>query len=245
MTAASSTLTRAPQWRRTLHHLLSSYVYVLTLWFWAVALPVVAIIVAVISQNVDQVTLSGVAFTHHGALWFPFSIAIIVSVTYLPIHVANGMTRTSFSQAAILVGLLVGVLNGLISTLALLLEEQIYHRLGWYHGGNSGELEVFHAGVLPYALGLVLLFTAGQCSGALVGITYYRLGALRGTLALPLTMLPIVVVSIIGLDQNTQWVPWGVGLGTPWGMLLGALLIAGSALVLHLLVRHLDIDSKD
>ena len=101
LTTPTSTTTGSPQWRRAFGYLLSGHVYMLTLWFWAIAIPVVAIVMFIVGQYVDPVTMSAMAFTHHAALWFPFSIAIILAVTYLPIHVANGMTRRSFSQAAI------------------------------------------------------------------------------------------------------------------------------------------------
>lgn len=247
VTATPATTRRTPQWRRAFNYLLSGYVYMLTLWFWALALPAVAIIMWVVSLNVDQISASGVAFTHHGALWFPFSIAIILSVTYLPIHVANGMTRRSFARAALTVNVVVGVMNALIATIALLVERQIYDALGWFHGNNSGDgLEVFHSGVLTYGFGLVLLFTAGQISGSLIGITYYRLGGWVGTFALPLCLLPLAAAGLLGLGAGVQWKPWGWTADiAPWGTVAAVAVLIGSAVAFSALVRNIPIDSKD
>lgn len=247
LTAAPATRRSRPQWLSALRHLLSGYVYMLTLWFWAIALPVVAIIMFVVGQNVDQVISSGVAFTHHGALWFPFSIAIILSVTYLPIHVANGMTRRSFTRAALAVNLIVGVLNAVIATAALLVEREIYDALGWVHGRNDGSgIPVFDGGVATYALGLAILFVAGMFSGALVGAAYYRLGAWAGTIALPLCLLPLGAVGLLGLGAGVQWTPWGwtADIG-PWGTIAALLTLVAAAGAFHVLVRDIPIDSKD
>lgn len=245
-TTAPATTRRTPQWLSAFGYLLSAYVYMLTLWFWAIALPVIAIIMFIISQNVDQVTSSGVAFSHHGALWFPFSIAIILSVTYLPTHVANGMTRRSFSQAALVVSLFVGVLNGTIATVALLVEREIYRSLGWFHGrGDGSDVELFHGGVLTYGFGLALLFVAGQLSGALVGIAYYRLGGWTGTLALPLCLLPLGAVGLFGLGREGQWNPWGWTADlAPWGTVAAIGVLVAAAVSFHLLVRNVSIDTK-
>lgn len=247
LTTPPATTTGSPQWRRAFGYLLSGHVYMLTLWFWAIAIPVVAIVMFIVGQYVDPVSMSAMAFTHHGALWFPFSIAIILAVTYLPIHVANGMTRRSFSQAAILVSVVVAVLNAAIATAALLVEEQIYDALGWIHGSNneSAGILVFEDGVLTYALGLLLLFLGGQISGSLIGIAYYRLGGIAGTLALPLSMLPLLGVTFLGLDKSSQWVPWSIGPGTTWGTVSAVIVIAAGIAAFHYLVRDIQIDSKD
>lgn len=244
--SASPTTRRTPQWLTAFSYLSGAYVYMLTLWFWAIVLPAVALILFVISRNVDQVTSSGVVFSHHGALWFPFSIAIILAVTYLPLHVANGLTRRSFTQAALVVNVVVGVLNGVISTLALLAEREIFESLDWFHGNGSGTgVEVFQGGVLPYAAGLILLFTAGQISGSLVGITYYRLGGWFGTIALPLCLLPLGAAGLLGVGGGVQWEPWGWAADiAPWGAIATIGVLVAAAWVFHLLVRDVSIDSK-
>ncbi|MCK0111197.1 hypothetical protein MWU75_03465 [Ornithinimicrobium sp. F0845] len=247
VTAAPATRRSTRQWTSALSYLLSGYVYMLTLWFWAIALPVVALIMFIVGQNVDQVTTSGVAFTHHGALWFPFSIAIILSVTYLPIHVANGMTRSSFTKAALAVNFIVGLLNAAIATAALLVEREIYDALGWVHGGNDGSgIPVFNGGVLTYALGLAILFLAGQVSGSLIGISYYRLGGWKGTFLLPLGLLPLAAVGLLGLGQGVQWNPWSWTADiAPWGTVAAVLTLIAAGVAFHVLVRDIPIDSKD
>lgn len=236
---------RSPQWLTAFKYLVTP-VYLLTLWFWAIALPVVAIVMFIVGQNVDQVTASGIAFTHHGSLWFPFSIAVILAVTYLPLHVANGMTRRSFAQAALAVNLTVGLLNATIATAALVVERTIYDRLGWIHGGTDGEgLPVLDGGVLTYWFGLAILFTAGQVSGSLVGLAYYRLGGIRGTLALPLCLLPLGAVAVLGLGSSVQWYPFGWTADIlPWGTVAAIAVLAAAAISFHYLVRNIPIDTR-
>lgn len=245
-TATAPATQQRPQWQRAFTYVVWAYAYMLTLWFWAIVLPVIAIIIFIIGQNVDQVTSSGVAFSHHGALWFPFSIAIIMVTTYLPVHVANGMTRRSFATAALMVNVLVGVFNGTVATLALLVEREIYDSLGWIHGGNDGQgVPIFDGGVLTYGFGLVLLFTAGQIAGSLVGIIYYRYGGWIGTLALPLGLAPLGAVGLFGLGRGVQWNPWGWTADiAPWGTVAAIAVLVVAAGVFRLLVRDVSIDSK-
>lgn len=243
---ARTTARRRPQWVTALRYLLSSYVLMITLWFWAIALPVVALVMFIIGQNVDQVTSSGVVFTHHAALWFPFSIAVIVSAVYLPIHVANGMTRRSFTKATLAVNVIVGLLTATIAIVALLVERAIYDQLGWIHGVSGGDGEpVLDGGPFTYWVGLAVLFIAGQVSGSLIGVTYYRLGGVRGTLALPLCLLPIGAVGLLGLGKGVQWTPFGWAADIfLWGTPLALLVILAGAGVFHLLVRDVQLDSK-
>lgn len=242
---ASATPTRAPQWLRVYRHLARAYGSMVFIWFWAMALPVVAIILFIVSRNVD-VEVSGVSFTFHGALWFPFSLAIVVATSYLPIHVANGMTRRSFSRAALTANLTVGVGSALIATAALLVEERIYDALGWLHADTfaGNVLGVFHDGVLTYFVGLAFIFTAGQLSGSLVGIVYYRYGGWLGTLLLPVTLAPLAAIGFLALDQDSQWTPWDISLSTTWGEALAVLILLASAVAFHLVARATPIATR-
>ncbi|GAA1144910.1 hypothetical protein [Ornithinicoccus hortensis] len=241
----STRTTRRPaQWLRVARWQLETGVF-LMLWAWGLITVLVVAVLAIVGQSV-HVVVSGFAISHHGLLWFPFSIAIMVTVTYLPLHVGSGMTRSSFIKAALLGNVLIGVLNAAFTMVGLLIEREIYHRLGWFHGStNAKGVEVLDGGALTYGIGLTLLFVSGMLSGLLVGVAYYRAGGWWGTLTLPLTLLPIAVTSLIGLVDDSQWSPWDVSFAASWPaseLFTGAVLIAAAA-VFALLVRRIPIDT--
>lgn len=240
----TTTTTRRPQWLRALAYLMASYGFMLLVWFWAIAVPVAAIVLYFVSLATD-ISTSGMAYTHHAALWFPFSLAVIVTVVYLPIHVANGMTRRSFTWAALAAVVLVAFINATVSTVALVIERSIYDGLGWQHGAVDQEGELFANGVLGYGLGLLLLFAAGQLSGSLVGIAYYRLGGWVGTVLLPLTLLPIATVGFVGLGSTLQWQPWGWAADLAVGPLLTVAVLIVGAIVFQRLTRDVAISSQE
>src|SRR5690606_11721461 len=139
-----------------------------------------------------------------------------------------------------------GVGSALIATAALLVEERLYGSLGWVHGDTfSGrDLGVFHDGVLTYFVGLALIFTAGQLSGSLVGIVYYRWGGWLGTLLLPLTLAPLAAIGFLALDQDSQWTPWDISASSAWGEVLGTLILVASAVAFHLIARTTPIATR-
>lgn len=248
MTATTSLTTgarRTPQWWRSTAWQLSTYAYLMA-WGWGVVLVVATAILAVVSRSV-HIEMSALAIAHHAFLWFPFSIAIMLTTALLTTHVASGMTRASFSKGAILAALATGVGNGAFMTLALVVERWVYGRLGWFHGtGADGKLAVLRDGVLPYGAGLALIFSAGMLSGLLVGICFYRFGGLLGVLALPLALSPILLAGWLGVPADGQWTAWGVAPGdVPTSPLLGLLVLAASAFAYHLLVRRVPIAKKE
>jgi hypothetical protein len=245
LTTRTQVAPRPPQWLRVARWLMGANLFLMAC-AWTLAVVVIVVVLFAVSRaTVPGMSAAGVS--HHGMLWFPFSIAVMLTVSYLPLHVANGMTRASFAKASVLVNLVVGALNATVTILALLLEREIYHRLGWFHGETQDSgLEVLHAGVLPYGVGLALMFTSGMLSGLLVGAVYYRMGGWWGTIALPLSLAPLLVTSLIGLDRETQWTPWSVTLGelVPTHNLYAVLVLAASAVAFHLLTRRLPISNS-
>lgn len=239
------TTRRRPQWLRVAGWQLQTGIYLMA-WAWGIITVLVIGILAVVGRSVN-VELSGFAMSHHGLLWFPFSIAIMLTVTYLPLHVANGMTRGSFIKAALLCNVLIGVLNAAFSMVGLLIERGVYHRVGWFHGStNTDGVEVLDGGVLTYGLGLALLYVSGMLSGLLVGVAYYRAGGWWGTIALPLALLPLAVTSLVGLADGSQWSPWDVSFASWWPggeLLTGAVLLAAVG-AFALLVRRIPIDTR-
>jgi hypothetical protein len=171
----------------------------LGLWFWGVVLVLALLAALVLSRTVD-IQVSILQFAAHGALWFPFSLMITVTVVHLSSHVGNGMTRRSFVRAALLTAGATGLAYGSVMAVGLAVEGAVYDGAGWPHEHIATTGPDARAVVAPWSLGLpasafvyAVRTAGGAVAGLLVGMTYYRLGGLRGTLLLPLTVLPAIV----------------------------------------------------
>lgn len=199
-----------PQWARTVHRHLRVYVY-LWLWFWAICI-VGAAVAVVVTDRFGTVNVSVLQFVRNGPMvWFLFALGIIVSTTYLGVHVANGMTRRSFVIGGLVAGVVAALLHAVTGAALLLLEGALYDRMGWDHDAAPGEQYVrgvWETGVGPLLLDHTLTTAAGVLTGMLVGITYYRLGGWWATLALPLTMVPILYVMFATSWSEAPFVPW-------------------------------------
>lgn len=232
---------------RTVRHLLAMLLY-LALWFWAIA--VVGIAVAlVLADRFGDVGTSVVQFVRQGGIWFPFSLTVIIATTHLPIHVAAGMTRRSFATAALVASGVTATVYAAVLSLLLQAEHVLYERMGWVHGlsdiGLSATLSGSAADLGRVFVDYLLMFTTGMVSGLLVGIVYYRAGGWWGTLALPLTIGPLfLVTALLATDAgpfDLGWVVERVGLGSGGGVLvrvaLCVLVVAAQAAVFHRLAR--------
>lgn len=212
-------------------------------WFWAGAVVLCTVVLFTVSRFAE-VSLSGMQFVHQAALWFQFATAINVVAVYLPVHIAAGTTRRSFLRGSLVAAGAIAVGYAVVLALLLVIEGQIYGALGWFHGGNyDPSATVLATGVWPYLAGTILIFAAGTISGLLVGATYYRWGAIRGTLCLPLMLAPLALVSTLALDPRNQWTPFGSlsGVSGWWQPLLGVALLALGAVALYRLVARVPI----
>lgn len=247
MTAPATTRARRPQWLRVTGWLLGSYL-VMMAWLWGTVVVAAILIMAVVSRFHD-VEISALQFAQHGVIWFPFSLAIIITSTYLAVHVAAGMTRRSFTIASLVAAVVVGVGNAVANVVVLLLERVVYRSLGWFHGvvDSDGTQEVLSGGVPSYAAGLIGLLTAAMVSGTLVGLVYYRYGGWVGTLTLPLTLSPLVLSGLFPLQPGRTWSPWYV---SEWsvgavGQAVALLVIVAAAAAVVLIARRIPIAPKE
>lgn len=235
-----------PPWRTAAAWMLRTQSY-LAVWFWAVAVVTITGILAVVGRFTD-VQMSAVQYAYHGGLWFPFGISIVLVAGFLTVHVALGMTRRSFVRGALVVAVATGLLYAAVLILLLVLERGIYDRLGWVPGVSDGSsAEVLDGGVWTTLWGTAAMFVAGTISGLLVGAAYYRWGGWWGTLLLPLTLAPILLTSVLGLDRHTQLTPWDLTwevLG-PARPLLVLLVPVLGGLAFHLLTRRIPIAAKE
>ncbi|HLS39671.1 MAG TPA: hypothetical protein VK038_02790 [Ornithinicoccus sp.] len=246
MTTAATTR-RRPQWLRVSAWLLRAYGK-LMVWFWGVVVFFAVAILAVVSRF-HEVRVSGLQFAQHGALWYPFSLAIILTSAYLGIHVASGLTRRSFALASLVVAASVSLVNAVAATVLLLVERAVYDGLGWYHGlvGEPVTREVLADGPVVHAIGLFVVLTAGMVSGTLVALAYYRFGGLTGTLTLPLSMLPLVVAGLFPVVGSRSWSPWEM---SQWADLLPGpaptlLVLAAGAAAVVATARRIPIAAKE
>lgn len=194
--AAQRPVVRRSPVQRTVRWLLRTHLF-LALCFWGiVALGVT--LTLIVWSTVSEPTQSIVSYARQGAIWFPFSLFIMVVSAYLPVHIGLGMTRRALVRGAVLTAMIMAAVYAATMTLAFELEGLVFGAFGWVHG--PGEMAVSGATEpLSMAFELFLIFLAANLCGLLVGIVYYRLGGWVGTLSLPLTVGPILIVSGLGL----------------------------------------------
>lgn len=247
MTSTTQSVTRAPshspQWQRTAGTLLRINL-MRAAWFFALALVGITAILLTISRFAEP-QMSAVQFAYHAMLWYQFAMMVTVFVGYATVHVAHGMTRRSFIRGSLLAAGGIALGYALVITLMLLVERWLYARLGWYHGLSNIDAEVLDRGLWPYAWGAVLVFVVGNLSALLVAAAYYRFGGWWGTVLLPLTLAPLLLVSVFAMDHEIQWTPWDLtadvlGAARP---VLAMVVIAGGVLAYHLLVRRMPIST--
>lgn len=235
----------ARQWTRASRSYFAVYAFLWT-WMWAIALPAAAVAMIIVDR-VATVDTSILQFVRSGpAVWMLFSVAIIVTASYLPVHVANGMTRRSVIRGALMAAVLGSLLFGVAMGLAMLAEGAVYDALGWAQdtvAGDDGAAGVWQVGIVPMLLDYVLACLGGAVSGLLVGIVYYRAGGWWGTLTLPLTVLPALAVTFIA--GGVQATLGSLVLPAAVTHVVPAVLILAAALAFGLLARSVPIDRTE
>lgn len=164
----------------------------LAAWFWGLAIVVVTAALLLINQ-VGEVNNSVLAFARQGALWFPFSVLIAMTAAYLPVHVAAGLTRRSLALGSLVAATGTAVVYGTVFSGLLQVERAIFGALGW-QWRILEDLTPAQEEPVTMWISTTLLLVVGYISGVLVGITYQRVGGWFGTLALPLTVGPVLLV---------------------------------------------------
>ncbi|WP_127130685.1 hypothetical protein [Georgenia sp. SYP-B2076] len=215
-------------------------------WLWATMAVAATVVVGLLSRFAD-VEVSIFQFSRHGALWTGFAMAVIFCTAGLAAHVASGLTRAAFVRATVVVGVVVGVVYALLAGIGLELEGLVYGANGWSHVGSGGGVDPQHGFDPPSGLGVVpglaLSFVAGQLSGLLVGMAYYRLGGWWGTVVLPLTLAPIYLVGSPSLTTGQLQLLAPLDLSAPAAAIVSVAVLAAAALAYYLLARHVPIRS--
>ncbi|MFI2753663.1 hypothetical protein ACGIF2_09525 [Cellulomonas sp. P22] len=182
---------------RTIQHQLAMQLR-LGAWFWAVILVGVSV-VTVLVATLGTVETSIVQYARQGTLWFPFSMMVLTVMSGLTPHVASGMTRRSFAAASAVVALVLAVAYAAILVGLLQIERVVYAAAGWPQTLTDTGLDLTSSAsdIGPLLISLTATGAAATASGLLVGIVYYRAGGWWGTLALPLTVGPILGVGLL------------------------------------------------
>lgn len=167
--------------------------------FWLVVTPFFVLFALWLARANGGLDAAVILYSRQGTFWFPFAQAIGTVTTWLPVHVAAGMTRRTFTRAALAVHAGTGVAYALVLVALAALERELHHAAGWGWRVADAVLadETSPAGLLLAELALVCV--AANVSGLLVGIVYRRVGGWWATLALPLTAAPVpLVLTLLG-----------------------------------------------
>jgi hypothetical protein len=216
----------------------------LAAWLWGIvaAVWVVLTVVAARSGGVERSTWE---LVEQGPRWFQFAMALIMVIGYLPTHVANGMTRRSFTAALGAVMAVTAVGYAALWTLGFAVERVVFSTQGWPADQQSEHLVGPDGSPLLLGLESLTVFAVYAASGALVGATYYRGGAWWGTLTLPLTVGPVLLAEVLASGGGRASGPLdalGVdGVPVAGGFALLVVLVAALATAAHLVLRDVPI----
>ncbi len=180
-------------------YLLRGYLRI-ALWYVGAVLALGALIPLLISRSGD-VGVSIVAVSWQAGVWFGFSLNATLAVTYLGAHVSLGMTRRSYWQAVLLAAGVFGTALAAFQTGVLALERWWFGAMGW-RGNSVDGLVVSGEGWGPTAGRYLLLYLTALVCGAVVSLVYARFGGWVGTLCLPVTVGPLLVVGALLIEAG-------------------------------------------
>ena len=166
-------------------------------WFWLIAVPCLVLATVVVDRVLGSVDVAVSLYARQAAIWFPFSQAIVLVVGTLRVAVASGRTRRTFARATLVVCALNGLAYALVLTGMALAERAVHGSLGWESVITDAQLATEASPAWVLLLDLAITFVTANLAGLLVGIVYLRVGSGWATLALPLTVGPIIVVQYV------------------------------------------------
>lgn len=203
-------------------------------WFWAI-LVVLAVAATLLIDRLGAIEASTLWYARQAGIWFPFSVLVGVALAYLPVHVAGGMTRRSYVRGSLLAAVGMAGSFALVATGLLALERLVFDSAGWAWRLADG-WSAADSGLWAVGLGLFVTYLVADLSGLLVGSVYAVGGAWWGTLTLPLTAGPVLLMMVL-MSGSTAGLPiedWFSG--GPGTVPLPALLLAGVVLAAALSV---------
>lgn len=167
--------------------------------------------------------------------YFPLALGVMLTTAYLPIAVANGVTRRSFGLGGAAVVLGIAAVMAVLEAAGYLVENGLYRLAGATPEFTTPHL--FGSGtefwvVVPEVW---ITVSANVAVGWLIGSAYYRWGWFGPTLALPLMLVPTLAVEALmsigwagalmidtlSIDRRPLWLAVPVSLAivaaTLWG----------------------------
>lgn len=214
-------------------YLLQGYLWV-ALWYGAAVIVVGALVPLVISRF-GAVAFSLVEVSWQAGVWFGFSMNASFGASYLAAHIGFGMTRRSYWQGVVLAALGFATVLAAFQTGLLALERRWFAAMGW-GATDTGALVVASDGWAVTAGRYLLVYLAALIAGAVVTLTYHRFGAWVGTLTLPLTVGPMLIVGALVVAIGDTSPLEALGVAPDHVHLVGA---AGALAVIALLVGAL------
>jgi hypothetical protein len=171
-------------------------------WLWPLA-AILAIVIAAVIAQFTPITASIWENASQWLRWYLFVFGIVFTTGYFPLAVAHGMTRRDVLAVFGLSALAVSVVWAMLMTAGLVIERAAYAWLGWTYTLRGPHLfdGGYDVGGMLAEYGLI--FLSYLVSGSLIAAAYYRFGSWRGTLLLPLTLLPLVGIEAV---LSTGWV---------------------------------------
>ncbi|UZN02827.1 hypothetical protein [Cellulomonas sp. S1-8] len=163
-------------------------------WFWLIAVVVIVLANVVGWATHGSTDVSIAVYARQACTWFPFSLSIMLVNAYLRVHVASGMTRRTFVRAALVVEVVAGIVYAVLLTSLVLIERAVHDSLGWTSTITEVQLADASAPAWALLVDLAVPFVLANLSGLVVGVVYLRGGAWWGTLTLPLTVGPLLVL---------------------------------------------------
>ncbi|AOS65053.1 hypothetical protein [Actinoalloteichus hymeniacidonis] len=230
--------------RRVLTSLLHGTRWML-LGYWLILITVTVLIgvLLTVTGAEDATTATGGALANPPR-YFLLAVGIMLPTVFLPGYIVHGVTRRHFEVAAgayavilsLGFGLLTwagvlfgGLIRGVAPTELLISGDHLF----------QNHYQVLHALVEFGALGLVHLL-----AGAVIGMGFYRFGAIRGMLWIPLGLLPVVICEYAMATGWMSTVLESLDIARP-AMVFTVLGTAGSialaAAGCHLLIRDIPI----
>lgn len=204
---------------------------------------IVATTAAGLGLLVDLLTgrATGSVWEHAGGpVRWVFIFGLVITPMMLPPYLAHGVTRRTFTWAAALASGLLVLLTSAFLALGFLVERAVYAALD-----APQTLDGRHLFTDPVQVHLVLaeyaLLASGYLvAGWLVGSAYYRFGGWRGSLALPLTAAPALVVEVL-LGAGWFGPRDAVAAGTAVAILLAVAVVGLALVALRLLTRTVPV----
>jgi hypothetical protein len=230
-----STPARRSQAYRAAAWLLTAHLY-MAAWFWGGVVVVAVLGHVFFSRPADGSSVVGLAY--QAGVWFSFGMGVALSLRELEANIAAGITRRAFLRANLAVAVGMGaVYAGAMVTLQGV-EALVLGAAGWEPRRVTSVLYDSMTDLPGLALVYLLAFTAAGLAGLVVGMAYYRLGGVWGTIALVPAVPPLLgVLALLGGRDGTTWVP-AVLDPTPTRVLVVLLVAAAYGAVYRVLMRR-------